>query len=106
MNGIPSIKNVVDAGYTIADGVPHLTYQHPGVDINFVWDGEWEHPIMVCPQGYGEPCADLIDLPDNLNQETFTFLASGDGLIRLPVVFQAVCLKYLITNGHIEEETV
>lgn len=41
-----------------ADGTPHLAYFAEGV--SFVWSGNAEHPIQVCPGGYGEPVADTV----------------------------------------------
>lgn len=43
------------------DGTPHLAYFAEGV--SFVWSGNIEHPIQVCPGGYGEPVVDTIDFP-------------------------------------------
>jgi hypothetical protein len=45
-----------------ADGTPHLTYFEDGV--SFVWSGNIERPIQVCPGGDGEPVADTIWPPD------------------------------------------
>lgn len=48
-----------------ADGTPHLTYYVD--DVSFVWSGNIERPIQVCPGGYGEPVVDTI-WPDNPDQ--------------------------------------
>lgn len=80
----------IDPGYTIHDGDPHMTYQRPGVDVNFMWDGEFDHPIMVCPYGYAEPPTDIIPLAE--------MEFAGDPASVLDA-FRNVCEAYLEVKG-------
>lgn len=45
-----------------ADGRPHFAYYYKQGELSFVWDGNLEHSIEVCPGGYGEPVDDHIEL--------------------------------------------
>lgn len=52
-----------------ADGIPHLTFYDPNENISFVWSGDFDRPIQVCPGGYGEPAAAEIDVSCDPMQE-------------------------------------
>lgn len=70
------------------DGTPHLTY-YAG-DTSFVWSGNIEHPIQVCPGGYGEPVVDHV-WPHLGHQGLVTLLVA----LR---VFRATCDQWLAAD--------
>lgn len=66
-----------------ADGTPHLAYFVDGV--SFVWSGNLEHPIQVCPGGYGE-------------RVKYEFMLPRPPAITMPVIlrcFRDACDRWL-----------
>jgi hypothetical protein len=81
---------VITVQHPINDGTPHITFQHPQVNVNFVWDGEPTHPILVCPGGYAEEPDDLIEA------NTYWF---GEKPQDVLATFKDICTKYLQSHG-------
>lgn len=65
------------------DGTPHLAYYAFPQVLSFIWDGQSPH-IQVCPEGYGEPVAYIIEVPPHLAQNP------------VPAEFQKVCDDFLL----------
>lgn len=81
---------MLEIKHAINDGTPHMTYQRPGVPVNFVWDGKFENPIMVCVGGYAEPPTDTIEMRD---------MDFGGDPLSVMVRFQRLCDAYLDNIG-------
>lgn len=88
---IPAIQTKLPEAmdFVIADGVPHMTYQHPGIDINFAWDGDLRHPVLVCPGGYGEEATACFNMTSPVGG--FANTAALEWLF----TFQIYCEAYL-----------